>query len=371
MQDLGSRLKSLTIHADQRPERASAGPRLTVPAALMLFVAGAIAGIAAVWFGHAKLTALPLPAAVRPAPAAKSPSAGADTPAARIHPPTSAAATNRPDASAGSPDIAPTPLPAVKPAEANAPRETVLIATGKIVSDHLVNVSTKVSGQIVRVDFEQGDKVEAGQVIALVEDVIYAAFLAQAKANVARAEANLASAEWEFNRVRRLFEATTAPDHEFQRAKFAYDANRAQLEADRALLQQAQQRYDDCTVRAPISGVILERNVEVGDFVAAEGGRGANANARLCVIADMSKLRVEVDINEQDLHRLSTDMPCRIIPESDRTRSYQGKVLWIDPQADYAKATVQLKVRIFDPDAALRVEGSAKVEFLGQLTAPQ
>ncbi len=239
----------------------------------------------------------------------------------------------------------------------------VLTATGKIVSDHLVEVQTKVSGQVVALHFEQGDTVERGQVLAEIESDTYRARRDEAAATLEKARANLAFQEVNFDRVRRLHAQSQASDIEFADARRALDEARAQVAADEALLAFAEKLLRDCQVVAPINGVILERNVEVGDFVAAEGGRGAMANAQFGAIADMSKLRVEVDVSELDIRRLRRGMPCLVVPDAHKDRRYRGEVLWIDPGANYAKATVQVKVRIFEPDADLRVEGAAQVQF--------
>jgi HlyD family secretion protein len=78
----------------------------------------------------------------------------------------------------------------------------------------------------------------------------------------------------------------------------------------------------------------------------------------------MTKLRVEVDVSELDIARIRTAMPCTITPDAYKDRRYTGSVLWLDPGANYSKATVQVKVRIENPDDYLRVEGSAQVAFL-------
>lgn len=289
----------------------------------------------------------------------------------------------------------------------SSPGQTiVLVASGKVVSDRKVDVATKVSGQIVELSVEQGDRVEAGQVLARVEDVVYVAQRDEAAANVERNRQAVTRAEAEdrrakstiaqlqaqyefeqrnFERLSGLREQDRASDLEYLNAKNTYEAAKAALDAARsasasatttvewtkadlaaseAVLRVLQKRVDDCAIRAPIGGVVLERNAQIGDFLAAEGGRGANANAQLVSIADMSLLRVEVDISERDVGRLSAGQPARVTPDSNRKKSYNGKILWIDPQGNYAKATVQTKVRILDPGPDLRVEGSAKVEFL-------
>ena len=243
---------------------------------------------------------------------------------------------------------------------------SVLTATGKIVSDHRVVVATKVSGQVVALSFEQGDRVELGQVLARIEDVLYRARRDEGAARLQRSEAALAFQKINYARVSGLLKSENAPDIEYADAKRALDEAEAQVAAERASLAFAEKTLHDCEVTAPISGVILTRNVEVGDFVAAEGGIGANANAQFGTIADMTRIRVEVDISELDITRLSKGMPCQIVPDAYKDRRYSGFIMWLDPGANYSKATVQVKVRIEEPDEYLRVEGSAQVSFLSE-----
>lgn len=265
-------------------------------------------------------------------------------------------------ASAPAPDI--TLVPVVR--RIQPPVQPVLTATGKIVSDHEVQVATKVSGQIVALHFEQGDRVEKGQILAHVEDVLYRARRDQAAAELQRAQVNREYQRINLARVASLSENASAASIEYADAVRAADEAEANVAATTAILAAAQKALDDCEVTAPIAGVILQRAVEVGDFVSAEGGRGANANALFASIADMTKLRVEVDVSELDIARIHKDMPCLVIPDADKTLRYAGHVLWLDPGANYSKATVQVKVRIENPDAKLRVEGSAQVAFLPQ-----
>lgn len=286
----------------------------------------------------------------------------------------------------------------------------VMVANGRIVSDTTVNVATKVSGQILELNVEQGDVVAQDQVLARVEDTIYRAQRDEAAARVAESEQDVARAEAEqtraeaailqaeadaalrerdLNRLQPLFDSGQASEFEYRNAKnlqesaaaavrVAQAAARsaaaavkmaaAQVDAAKSILRVSQKRLDDCAIRAPIAGVVLERNAQVGDFLAAEGGLGANANAQLVSIADMSRLRVEVDVSERDIHRIFAGQQARITPDSDRN-TYAGEVMWVDPAGDYARAIVQVKVRIHNPGPLLCVDGSAKVEFLGEKPA--
>lgn len=265
----------------------------------------------------------------------------------------------------GTPEAPPVRL--IQVSVGNEPQaQPVLTATGKIVSDHRVAVATKVSGQIIALYFEQGHRVDKGQLLARVEDVLYRARQDEAVARLERSTAALAFQKVNFERVVGLVKSESAPDIEYADAKRALNEAQATVAADRATLDFTQKTLSDCEVTAPISGVVLTRNVEVGDFVSAEGGRGANANAQFAIIADMTTLRVEVDISEMDIIRISKDMPCTIIPDAYKDRQYRGYVMWLDPGANYSKATVQAKVRIENPDDYLRVEGSAQVAFLAE-----
>lgn len=301
-------------------------------------------------------------------------------------------------------------LMAIKGADERPPGRIALVATGKIVSDRRVNVATKVSGQIIELLVEQGDTVEQGQVLARIEDDVYRAQRDEASANVRRmtheieraraelaraeaaieqARANLDFEQRNYERLNRLYQNGRTSEIEARDAKSRYDAasaaldvaeaaaesarividtQTAQLEAARAGERLVQKRLDDCAITAPIGGVILERNAQVGDFLAAEGGRGANANAQLVAIADMTLLRVEIDISERDIHRIQAGQTARITPDADRGEVSAGHVMWIDPIGDYARATVQVKVRIENPGPHLRIDGSAKVEFLVDAT---
>lgn len=331
--DLRAQLRSLTINKDQRPAAgskpapsATAGPARsgTRSGKRLVVFAGVAVGAIVLWYFAPGAALLGL--------------GGSSNAAAEVRLIT---VTSR-----GATDVPP-----------------VFTAAGKIVSDHKVSVSTKVSGQIVELRFEQGDRVKKGQVIARIEDVNYRAMRDQASAHLEKSRAALAYQQVNFDRVARLHESSDAPDIEYVDAKRAVEEARAQVAADEAALAFAEKALRDCEVVAPIEGVILERSVEVGDFVAAEGGRGAIANAQFAVIADMTALRVEVDISELDIARIRQNMPCVITPDAYKDRRYDGHVMWIDPGANYSKATVQAKVRIDNPDDYLRVEGAAQVAF--------
>lgn len=112
----------------------------------------------------------------------------------------------------------------------------LLTATGKIVSDHKVQVTTKVSGQIVALSFEQGDRVKNGQVLARIEDVIYRARRDEAAARLEKSRAQLAFQKINFARTERLFRDASAPEIEYADSKRAFEEAQAEVVAAQAAL---------------------------------------------------------------------------------------------------------------------------------------
>lgn len=292
----------------------------------------------------------------------------------------------------------------------------VLQAAGYIVAHHKIEVASKVSGKVSQINVEKGDRVKKGQVLVRLEDSEFRARvrqaggelaaleaqlaeleagsrpeeIARARANVDEARADLQQARVDLERVRRLVEEEVAPRRNLDNADAAFEARRARvaslerslrlleigprretIEAMRGQVQRAQGQLDfdktllDATViRAPVSGTILERNVEIGEFVTTSfvGERGAKGY--VVSLADLNDIQVELDISQDDFSRLDFGQKAVITTDAYRDREYKGEIVEISPEADRQKATVQVKVQILEPDALLRPEMNANIAFL-------
>ncbi len=293
----------------------------------------------------------------------------------------------------------------------------VLTAGGYVVAHHPIQVSSKVVGKVAWVGVEKGDRVKEGQVLVRLEDSEYQAQLAQAKANVAvaearlkeletgsrpqeidarraateEAEANFHNAERNLKRIEDLARQTIASQQQLDNARTQYAVAQAQLESARknyelvkigprieqieyaraqraqvrAAVDYAQTMVDSTLIRAPVSGTVLERLVERGEMVSTMtfGGPGG-AKASVVSLADLSDLQVELDINQNDFPKISPDQKCAVTADAYPDRVYKGVVAEIAPQANRQKATIQVKVKILVPDQYLRPEMNAHVSFL-------
>src|SRR5262249_30566943 len=117
-------------------------------------------------------------------------------------------------------------------------------------------------------------------------------------------------------------------------------------------------------IHSPLAATVLERNVEMGEFVTTGfvGDRGAKGY--VVSIADLNDLRVELDISQNDFAKVSDEQPCWITTDAYPDRKYEGVVDLISPVANRQKATVQVRVKVKNPNSLLKPDMNATVAFL-------
>ena len=298
---------------------------------------------------------------------------------------------------------------------ANGAGAVILNATGYIIAAHKIELASKVVGKVASINVEKGDKVKAGQVLVRLEDDEYRARMlesqgqletlkarlaqaehgsrpeeiAKARADVEQARADQENARVTLDRARGLvqdkvmakqtlddaqarYDGATAKVASLERAyelvrlgprKEAIDALRAQVNQAQGTLNYAQVQLDNTVIRAPIDGTILERNVEKGEFVTTGFVGDKGAKGYVVSIADLHDLEVELDINQNDFAKLNPKQPGIVTTDAYPDRKYKGVIYEISPEANRQKATVQVKVKVIDPDAYLRPEMNASVAF--------
>ena len=138
----------------------------------------------------------------------------------------------------------------------------------------------------------------------------------------------------------------------------------------KAALDYSNTQLEATEIKAPVSGTVLQRIVERGEMV-SPSSFGGDSGARTSVVslADLNDLQIELDISQTDFARLQMGQRAEIIPEAFSNLKYTGFIAEIAPEANRAKATVQVKVKVENPDAQLRPEMNARVNFLGSAKA--
>lgn len=256
---------------------------------------------------------------------------------------------------------------------------TLLNASGYVVAQRKAAVASKVTGRLVSLTVEEGNRVKKGEMIARLEsdDVIAARSQAEANLNAVRhnleqAKAELNDATVSFGRYKNLIEegfvskaAYDASDARYRKAAAAVAAAEAAVKAGKAALQSANVAVEYTFIRAPFDAVVLTKNADIGDIVTPIGA-AADAKAAVVTIADMKSLLVEVDVSESNLQMVTTGQPCEIQLDALPDSRFRGVVHMIVPTADRTKATILVKVRFVDKDSRILPEMSAKVAFLSR-----
>lgn len=254
---------------------------------------------------------------------------------------------------------------------------TLLNASGYVVPQRKSAVAAKTTGRLVWLGVEEGSRVRAGEIIARLENDDVTAIRAQTAANLVntralmeQAAAELNDATLAFNRNKNLVTQGVvaqadldASEARYRKAKAAVDGAAAAINSSRAALKGADVAVGYTLIRAPFDAVVLTKDADVGDIVTPIGA-AVNAKAAVVTMADMGSLRVEADVSESNLEKITVGQPCEIQLDAFPDTRFSGTVHLIVPTADRSKATVLVKVRFDERDNRILPEMSARVAFL-------
>jgi HlyD family secretion protein len=299
--------------------------------------------------------------------------------------------------------------------------QVILTATGYIIAAHKIEVASKVNGRVQWIGVDKGDKVKAGQVLVRLEDDEYQAQVRQykgslanlegrldelrngsrpeevsrAKADVEQARADAENAKVTLDRTKQLVSEGVLAKQSLDDAQAKYDGAAAhaaslqrtaelsilgtrkeqiaqiegQIEQAQGALAYAQTQLDNTVIKAPVTGTILDRNVEKGEFITTGFVGDKGAKGYIVTMADLNDLQVELDISQNDFPKLGPKQKGTVTTDAYPDRKYQGAITQVSPEADRAKATVQVKVQVEHPDDYLRPDMNATVAFFNDAPA--
>ncbi len=255
--------------------------------------------------------------------------------------------------------------------EAVAVTELSMLSTGPALSGTLVAERTaairaEVSGQVMAILHEPGDRVGAGEALARIDDrAIVDAWLG-ARSGVTQAELAADIAKRELDRAVKLSAVGAIADRDTENARRANLASQAQLEDAKARLAQAQKMKDATVVKAPYAGIVAERTVNAGDIVAP--------GAPLFTVVDPATMRLEANIPASQLGAVRRGAPVTFSVTGYPDRRFTGTISHIAPSADATTRQVRVIARIPNAGsglvAGLFAEGRVSSTVRQALTAP-
>jgi HlyD family secretion protein len=239
--------------------------------------------------------------------------------------------------------------------------EYLVSATGKLEPVTKVAVGTQVSGIISEILVDFNDLVEKGQVVARIDPQILESAVRDAQANLARNLAQLQQLESEYSRIEKLHGEGLVSQTEYDTARYSLEVGRETVRSSEISLARAKQNLAYATIYAPISGTVIERNVDVGQTVAA-----SFAAPQLFLIAnDLRRMQILASVDESDIGRIHEGQRVRFRVATYPDRAFEGAVRQVRLQSTLVENVVNytVVVDVGNPDRLLLPGMTATVDF--------
>lgn len=238
----------------------------------------------------------------------------------------------------------------------------VVTATGSLEPVTSIEVGSQVSGLITEVLVDFNSPVKAGQLIAKIDPATYEQKLRQAEADLASSKANHTLVRLNTERVRDLRAKNLVSQQELDQA----EANLAQADAAlltrEAVVENARVDLSRCSIYAPVDGIVLDRQVDVGRTVAAS----LNAPVLFVIAADLTQMQINASIAEADIGNVAVDQPVNFTVDAFPNREFRGRVVQIrnSPTTESNVVTYQTIIKVRNDDQRLKPGMTANVSVV-------
>ncbi len=263
--------------------------------------------------------------------------------------------------------------------EAGAGPQTVLNASGYVTAQRQATVASKITGQMIEIHFEEGQKVNKGDILARVDPSNIQTGLALAEAQLKVAQVGLTEtktqldqAERDLNRAHSLATNDVVSPAEVERAQAQQDMLRARMDRLRAEITVAerqiatwQQQLEDTIIRAPFDGVVVAKSAQPGEIISPLSAGGGFTRTGVCTLVDMTSLEVDVDVNENYINRVTAGQVVEAKLDAYTDWKIPAKVIAIIPTADRQKASVKVRIGFDQLDPRILPDMGVKVSFKG------
>jgi HlyD family secretion protein len=237
-------------------------------------------------------------------------------------------------------------------------------ATGTLSAVTTVQVGSQISGTIAKLYADYNSVVRKGELLAQLDPTFLQAAVDVQKADVAKARAALDDSERSYKRTAQLFAKSLAAQADLDAATASLEAAKASLEAAQAGLKGAEVSLRYSTIRAPINGVVISRNVDVGQTVAAS----LQAPTLFTIANNLRKMQVQADIDEADIGNVNVGQPVSFTVDAYPERVFHGTVsqIRLAPVVTQNVVMYNVIIDVANPDLKLMPGMTATVSILVQ-----
>lgn len=200
--------------------------------------------------------------------------------------------------------------------------ESAVSATGTLGAVTTVQVGTQVSGQVSAIYADFNDRVTKGQLIARIDPTLQEQAVRDALAGLERARAELDKAQRDYDRNKQLHDSKVVTDAEFGGVESALAVARAGIKSAQVTLDRARQNLSYTSIYAPIDGIVVERNVDVGQTVAAS----LSAPQLFLIAQDLSRMQILANVDESDIGLIEEGQPASFTVQAYPSERFTGTV---------------------------------------------
>lgn len=240
--------------------------------------------------------------------------------------------------------------------------KSTVSATGALSAVRTVQVGTQVSGQVAAIYVDFNQHVKKGELLARIDPTLQQQAVQDAEAQLERAQATLSEAEAEYQRNKQLADAKVITASEFGPIASNFEVQKATVKSAQIALDRAKQQLAYTNIYAPIDGVVVERDVDVGQTVAA-----SLSAPKLFVIAnDLTDMQILANVDESDIGQIRQGLPVQFTVQSYPTQQFTGTVQQVRLQSSTQDNVVNytVVVGVQNPNGKLLPGMTATVQFL-------
>ena len=235
-------------------------------------------------------------------------------------------------------------------------------STGTLQATTTVEVGTQVSGKVAEIYVDFNDRVTKNQLIARIDPTILLQEVSAAEASLARSQAELDQTRRELDRMQRLYEKAVVTESEFTTAQYQHEVAQASYKSAQVNLERAQRNLGYTEIRAPISGVVVNRAVDEGQTVAAS----FSAPLLFLIAEDLAELEILASVDESDIGKIHQGQLVRFTVQAYPDETFEGLVRQVRLQSATQENVVSYAVVVGaeNPDGRLLPGMTATVDFI-------
>ncbi len=240
--------------------------------------------------------------------------------------------------------------------------EATVSATGALSAVTTVQVGTQVSGQVSALYVDFNDPVTKGQLLARIDPTLAQQAVREAEATLARDRADLQKAQDAYDRTKQLHDGQVVTDSELNDARYALQVAQANLSSGQVAVDRARRNLAYTEIHAPIDGTVVERNVDVGQTVAAS----LSAPQLFLIAQDLSEMQILASVDESDIGLIHEGQPVHFTVQAYADETFTGTVKQVRLQSTTQENVVSYTavVSVQNPDGRLLPGMTATVDFV-------